>query len=162
MTRMTTDIHYSLTFSSSDGAQTDTHRRGTCFITIYNSSCGKVMFSQASVILSTGGGVHPQADTPLGTHPLDRHLPPGQTPTPPPPLGRHPTLRRPLRRTVRILLECILVIQIEIEHHVFMDDKAFWPSHRLCDLTADDMNGQRARRVTAPIKRDPHHNRQNQ
>ena len=63
-------------------------------------SCGKVMFSQASVILFTGGldppgrhpcqadtparqtplpGRHPcQADTPLGTHPLARH-PPGQT-----------------------------------------------------------------------------------
>ena len=27
-------------------------------ITARNSSCGKVMFSQASVILSTGGGMH--------------------------------------------------------------------------------------------------------
>ena len=51
-------------------------------------SCGKVMFSQASVIL---------AHTPLCRPP-----PPEQTPTP------HPC-RRLLQRTVRILLECILV-----------------------------------------------------
>ena len=50
-------------------------------ITVRNSSCGKVMFSQAYVILSTGWG----ADTP---------------PFPP---------RQPLHRTVRILMECILV-----------------------------------------------------
>ena len=49
---------------------------------VRNSSCGKVMFSQASVILSTGGGRQS--------------------------LGRHPP-RRPLQWTVRILLECILV-----------------------------------------------------
>ena len=53
------------------------------------------MFSQASVVLFTGGGGgtplgrNPQADTPLGRHP-------------PPP-------RRLLQRTVRILLECIHV-----------------------------------------------------
>ena len=107
--------------------------------TVRNSSCGKVMFSQASVILSTGGGVHPPGQTPpLGRHPpppadnrsciqpprqtppwadttpLGRHPPrqtppgrhpPRQTPPPPPP----PFPRRPLQRTVRILLECILV-----------------------------------------------------
>ena len=48
-------------------------------------SCGKIMFSQASVILFTGGGV---SDRPLGQNPLSRHTP-GQTPypwadTPPP------------------------------------------------------------------------------
>ena len=63
-------------------------------------SCGKVIFSQASVILSTGevsawvhAGIHhpradtsPEADTPLGRHspsgrhPLGRHHPPEQTP----------------------------------------------------------------------------------
>ena len=84
-------------------------------ITVRNSSGGKVMFSQASAILSTGGSVplgrHPlagrhlpgQADTPLGRHPLTRQTPPGththpgQTPpcsdTPlgrPPWSGRHP------------------------------------------------------------------------
>ena len=46
----------------------------------FNSSCGKVMFSQASVILSTGGCL---ADTPLGR----QAPPPGQTSPPP---GRHP------------------------------------------------------------------------
>ena len=58
-------------------------------------SCGKVMFSQASVILFTGGGgvyaQHALGQTPPlpgrhppGRHPLGRHCP-GQTP----PLGRH-------------------------------------------------------------------------
>ena len=47
-------------------------------ITVRNSRCGKVMFSQASVILSTGrGGVW---QTPPGKHPPGR--PPGQTPPP--------------------------------------------------------------------------------
>ena len=72
-------------------------------------SCGKVMFSQASVILSTRGqGVRvadtPWADTPPGRHlqqtPPRRHLPQADTPpadtpphpradTPPPPTGMH-------------------------------------------------------------------------
>ena len=73
--------------------------------TVRKRSCGKVMFSQACVKNS----VHMVAgwcvcvclpDTP------SRQTPPGQTPA----LGRHsPTPgRRPLQRTVRILLECIL------------------------------------------------------
>ena len=47
------------------------------FITVRNSSCGKVMFSQASVILSReGGGVHiPPRQTPPSRHPpLGSHL----------------------------------------------------------------------------------------
>ena len=54
-----------------------------------NSSCGKVKFSQASVILSTGGGLYTsQPDTnPLGRHPL-RQTPP-QADTPPPPGDDH-------------------------------------------------------------------------
>ena len=48
--------------------------------------CGNVMFSQASVILFTGGGVYPNMH-------WSRHPPPGQT-TPPRPLtavdGTHP------------------------------------------------------------------------
>ena len=35
-----------------------------CSFTVCNSSCGKVMFSQVSVILSNGGGVHPPRQTP--------------------------------------------------------------------------------------------------
>ena len=53
------------------------------FITVRNSSCGKVMFSQACVKNFVQGGV--------SQHTL------GQTPP------------RPLQRTVRILLECFLV-----------------------------------------------------
>ena len=68
------------------------------FFTVRKSSCGKVMFSQVSAILSTGGS---------SRHPLGRH-PPGQTL----PLGRHSPHppRQPLQRTVCILLECILVM----------------------------------------------------
>ena len=124
-------------------------------------SCGKVIFSPASVILSMGGvsqhalGQTPLwADTPsLGRHPLSRHPPlrqtpqqtppPGQTPspwtdtphqadtplwadtpsgqTPPaqcmlgytPPCPAHAGIHTPTPlRTVRILLECILVLMI--------------------------------------------------
>ena len=56
------------------------------------------MFLHLSVILFTGEGrcTAPSADTPWQTHTL--------ADTPPPPT------RRPLQRTVRILLECILVV----------------------------------------------------
>ena len=71
-------------------------------------SCGKVIFSQASVILSTGGCVSQhelgqtppsRADTPQSDTPSGRHTP---TPQSPPP-------RPPLQQTVLILLECFLV-----------------------------------------------------
>ena len=68
-------------------------------------SCGKVIFSEACVKNSVhregGGGVCLSAcwDTPPWTD-----TPPGQTP-----LGRLPGQTPPSRRTVRILLECILV-----------------------------------------------------
>ena len=46
----------------------------------------------------------------IHTTPPRSDIPPGR---PPPPLGRQPPLsRRPLQRTVRILLECILVIEL--------------------------------------------------
>ena len=65
------------------------------FFTVCNSSYGKVMFLQVSVC--------PQGErcTPPSRPPPDRHNP-GQTPP-------HP-LRWPLQLTVRILLECILVV----------------------------------------------------
>ena len=82
------------------------------------------MFSRVSVILFTGRGVYPSMH-------CGRHTPPGQTHTTPPPhrgqtppqadnpMGRHPlpphTHRRLLQPTVRILLECILVLAIEIK-----------------------------------------------
>ena len=91
--------------------------------TIRNSSCGKIMFSQACVKNSVqGGGVHPprqtplKADSPLADTPwpdtsprqtsrFGRQLPLGRPPPPP---------RRPLQRTVRILLEWILVLILVI------------------------------------------------
>ena len=101
-------------------------------------SCGKVMFSQASVILSGGvygrqpPGKHPPGRIPPGRHPSWADTSPRQTPphpvhagihTPylvhagihipcPVHAGIHAPLQRPLQRTVRILLECILVIEI--------------------------------------------------
>ena len=73
-----------------------------------------------------GGGVHPKQtpprQTPLGRHHPGRHPPPSRHPlcrhplgrhllrqTPPPPPTRQTPPRRPMQRTVRILLECILV-----------------------------------------------------
>ena len=98
-------------------------------------SWGKVMFSQASVILSRRGVStrHPPgADTPRHQTPpppgpdtplRHKHTPPGadnsQEQTPPleqtPPWSRYPLgpdtpPGRPLLRAVRILLECILIV----------------------------------------------------
>ena len=108
-------------------------------------SCGKVIFSQASVILSTRGGVgvskhalgrHPPgqtgevcipactvSDTPMGRHiPRQIHLrrtPPGKTGGVYPSMHwfRHPP-GRPLQRTVRILLECYLVFSVSVSSSV--------------------------------------------
>ena len=74
-------------------------------------SCSKVIFLHLSAILSTGGGGfpsmhlgrHPQADTP-------RHTPPRQTPPWADTPRQIPLRRRLLQQTVRILLECILVL----------------------------------------------------
>ena len=82
------------------------------------------MFSQAPVILSTGGvwQTPPERPHPLGRHPDGQtHTPAGQTPPTQCMLGYSPcpvhagihtphlSPRRPLQQTVRILLECILV-----------------------------------------------------
>ena len=91
------------------------------------SSCRKVMFSQAGVKNSVHGrcipactgadssradippaDTSPWSDTPLRHPPLVRH---SDTP-----LGRHPPHRRPLQRTVRILLECILVVSMNLSY----------------------------------------------
>ena len=103
----------------------------------YYSSCGKVMFSQACVENSVRGGVCPKecwdthsalADTPLGRHPLGRHLPADTPGRHPPadtrwaetPLGRHhPLSKHPPSTTgygqqaVCILLECILILYLQ-------------------------------------------------
>ena len=104
------------------------------------------MFLHLSVILFTDGvvsGRHPPgqtppwADTSLGRHPLGRylpgHTPPWETPLGRYPLGRHPPRqtpgqtplrRRPLQRTVRIILECIYVIICKL-YHIFFIVKPF-------------------------------------
>ena len=79
-------------------------------VTVRNSSCGKVTFLHFSVShsLHTGGGG--VADTAPRQTPPGRHTP----------LGRHPPPHRwPLQRTVRILLECILVRICETSKIVF-------------------------------------------
>ena len=83
-------------------------------------SWAKVMFLQASVILSTGGclpqcmlGYHPpwSRHLPRRRHPPSEQTPPGTRPppdqTPPESRLRHNTVNE---RPVHILLECILVI----------------------------------------------------
>ena len=60
-------------------------------------SCGKVMFTPVCDSVH-GGGVS------------GRHLPSGQTPPRQTPPCAGTPQRRPLQRTVRILLECILVV----------------------------------------------------
>ena len=80
-------------------------------VTVRNSSCGKVMFSQASVILSTGRGwgsgrhppgqtppgkTPPWADTPLGRHSARQILLGKTPPWSDTPLGRHPLGGHPL------------------------------------------------------------------
>ena len=75
----------------------------TVLITARNSSCGKVMFSQACVKNSVGGegvrGMHPQARTP------------------PSPSTPQRILRDAVNeRAVRILLECILVYLYKARH----------------------------------------------
>ena len=65
-----------------------------CFlVTIRNNSCGKVMFSQASVILATWGVVHPPRQIPpplsLGRTPLRADPPLSETATAAD--GTHPT-----------------------------------------------------------------------
>ena len=84
----------------------------------YDRSCGKVIFSQASVILSEWEGCvwqtppawadHPPGDPPWADTPW-ADTPWADHPQADTSLGRHPLSRRPLQRTVRILLECILV-----------------------------------------------------
>ena len=80
-------------------------------ITVRKRNCGKVMFLHQSVILFTGrcvyqhalGQTSPLADTPLTSACWDTHTPAQCM------LGYTPLPRRPLLRTVRIPLECILV-----------------------------------------------------
>ena len=95
-----------------------------------NEVWGKVIFSVACVKNSVRGGVclsacwnttPPGADTPLDQTPPEKTPPRADTPreqTPPrsrPPGSRRPPDRRLLLRSVRILLECILVFCNVIE-----------------------------------------------
>ena len=70
------------------------------FITVRNSSCGKVMFSQACVKNSVQGGVSQHVLGQTSSGQVSQHA-----------LGQTPP-QRPLQRTVRILLECFLVYLI--------------------------------------------------
>ena len=113
-------------------------RKINCSLDIYyyyrpQRSWGKVVFSQASVILLTGGGVSasvhagiphtPQSDTPLDQTPPSRH-PLDQTPP-----GADPPKRSMLgdtvnARSVRILLECKLVFIYCLKPKTFVPDSA--------------------------------------
>ena len=98
-------------------------------------SCGKVIFSQESVShsvhrMGVSASVHAGIHTPWEAHPPPEAHPPGSTPpgsTTPPQGSTHPrkhtssreahilpweahALPRSLQRTVRILLECFLVL----------------------------------------------------
>ena len=92
------------------------------------------MFSQASVILFTWGCIPActRADTP-GQMLSDNPPPPGRHwQTPPPgqtPPRQTPLPRRPLQRTVRILLECILVCSsLHIQKASYIKNEGFSPS----------------------------------
>ena len=74
------------------------------FITVRNE-VAKVMFLYVSVILSTGGSVLSAC---WDTTPSQEQTPPEAEP--PPPRRSSPPPGRLLLRTVRILLECILVL----------------------------------------------------
>ena len=73
-------------------------------VTVRNSNCRKVMFSQACVKNSVHGGVYTSMH--WGRHPC----PWSDTQTPLPSACWDTPPRRSLQLTVRILLECILVI----------------------------------------------------
>ena len=72
-------------------------------------SCSKVMFLHLSVILSIGG-VYPS---------MHWGRPPGRLPPRHPP-GQTPPSRRLLQPTVRILLECILVLSYVLSYVLFL------------------------------------------
>ena len=84
-----------------------------CMLTVRNSSCGKVCFYRC-LSVHRGRGVHPLPPEQTHTLPPEEQTPP-PTPGVDPLRSRHPWRkhplppRRPLQRTVRILLECILL-----------------------------------------------------
>ena len=82
------------------------------FITVHNSSCGKIKFSQASVILSMGGCAWQGACMAGAMHHGGMHGGGAWQGTCMAGGGFAYRERRPLQRTVRILLECILVLGI--------------------------------------------------
>ena len=114
--------------------------RSNTIFTVRNSNCGKEMFSQVFVKNSVHGGcipactwadTHPWANTPPGQTPLGQTPGPPWAGTPPCPVPAriHPT-RLPLQRTIRILLECILVLKNFWEGHVLFvrTIPLFWTS----------------------------------
>ena len=100
---------------------------------MFSKACVKNSVHKAEADTHALGRPPLQVDTSLGRHPLNRHPPPGQTSPPQAqvdnltqadiPSCRHlpqvdtfprqtsPPPRRPLHRTLRILLECILALR---------------------------------------------------
>ena len=103
-------------------------------------SCGKVMFLHLSVILFTRRGVC-QTPAPGQTSPWQtpvRQTPPGQTPPRQTQPWADTPKRRLLLRAVRILLECILVFQVNLQP----PSRVSTPSHFLLDLVMAPISKQ--------------------
>ena len=109
---------------------TAAQEKNPVIITVRKRNYGNVMFSQACVKNSVqgrrctppSGQTSPWVDTPSRqTPPLGRHPTPWQTPPQADTLllGRHPPIRMSLQRTVRILMECILVYNSFVKYFLF-------------------------------------------
>ena len=111
-------------------------------ITVRNSSCGRVMFSQVFVYPGVGevyspGQTHRQTPSPSSPGQTHGQTPPGQTPTPgqTSPPGQTPPARQTppeMATAVRILVECILVTYISITH--LIPGRLYWHIVLPCGL----------------------------
>ena len=96
-----TECRFVIRHITQTDTETETEANFTHIFTVRQRSCGKVMFLHLSVILFTGGGVHPPGRHPLTDTPPRQTLPSPWADTPP------PLDTQPLQRTVHILLKCI-------------------------------------------------------
>ena len=105
---------FSLAFPNYSSLRISHFAYNTVMVNTVRNEVVKVMFLQACVCPHGGGGVCLNAswDTPPEQTPLreQTHPPPTREQTPPG-ADTRPRERRPLLRTVRILLECILVLK---------------------------------------------------